>query len=219
MAVAWRSIGLTVFPMSTLIFIWLAKDVYLEEAMYLDLLGEKLVTALGHPAWLTIMGLITETGSVWWFALFTLIIAGLLWRLNYSRWDIACFLLAVGGGGLLNKSLKLFFERERPNLLLQYDGVGYSFPSGHAMGSLIFYGFLAYLVVMSPFQRWAKLGLGILLLSLILLIGFSRVYLGVHYLTDVIAGYTAGLVWLCCCLGVLQLKKAQASSGKRGIVS
>lgn len=216
----WRAVGLIVLVLSSLIFLWLAKDIHLNanDVMALDHLGFKLVSALSDPIWLTVMSVVTETGSVWWFAFFSLIIAGILWRLHYSRWHIACFLLTVAGGGVLNKLLKLFFERERPNLLSQYDGVGYSFPSGHAMGSFIFYGFLAYLVSTSPIPRWAKLSLSFVLLSIILLIGFSRVYLGVHYLTDILAGYTAGFIWLCCCLGTLQLK-FKASSANRGVVS
>ncbi|RXT13704.1 phosphatase PAP2 family protein [Ammoniphilus sp. CFH 90114] len=195
-----------ILVLSAVIFIVLARDLYLNDPIEIDILVVEVIAALHQPGMLTAMGILTETGSVWWFAFFTLFVAGTLWWLQHSLWSILCFLFAVGGGGLLNKWLKLFFERERPNILLEYEASGYSFPSGHAMGSLIFYGFIYYLVQKSEVHRRVKFLLSSLLVMLILLIGFSRLYLGVHYLTDVIAGYTAGMVWLTFCLAIFEFK-------------
>jgi membrane-associated phospholipid phosphatase len=105
--------------------------------------------------------------------------------------------VGVGGAELLDVILKLIFARPRPSLpdpLLAL--TSYSFPSGHAMGSMAFYGLLAYLAIQRlSTWRW-RVAVVIAMVFLILLIGFSRMYLGVHYLSDVLAGYAAGFAWL-----------------------
>ena len=196
--------GVLVF--SCVVLLVLARNVYLSDPLKMDILVTDFMAALHQPGILTAMVILTETGSVWWFTFFSLFVAGVLWWLQHSQWSILYFLLAIGGGGLLNWSLKLFFERERPNILLEYEASGYSFPSGHAMGALIFYGFIYYLVQKSEVPRRLKALLSLVLLMLIFIIGFSRIYLGVHYLTDVIAGYMAGLAWLTFCLAALEFK-------------
>lgn len=98
--------------------------------------------------------------------------------------------LLISGG--LNRWLKDLIDRPRPEAKHLVEATTMSFPSGHAMSSIAFFGFLIYLVwrlVSTPWVRWL---LSVLLALLILLIGFSRVYLGVHYPSDVLAGYAAG---------------------------
>ena len=95
---------------------------------------------------------------------------------------------------VLNVCLKLIFMRERPLNLMIISESGYSFPSGHAMGALGFYGFIIYLINYYDFK--GKKLLSILLSILIILIGLSRIYLGVHYASDVIAGYIISLAYL-----------------------
>src|SRR5690606_2482850 len=96
------------------------------------------------------------------------------------------------GGGLLNSFLKHSFERERPEINPGIDAIGFSFPSGHAMGAMIFYGFIGYILIRSQRRKRIKLLLSVILILFIFLIGISRVYLQAHYITDVIAGYAAG---------------------------
>lgn len=113
------------------------------------------------------------------------------------RWLLlASWVITLAGGGLLNTTLKAFFQRSRPEFVSPFVvESGWSFPSGHAMGSLITYGMLAYLLVLMMNRSLEKL---IIMgaVALVLLIGFSRLYLGVHYLSDVVAGYAAATVWL-----------------------
>lgn len=97
---------------------------------------------------------------------------------------------------LLNRILKLIVARERPNVLRLVSESGYSFPSGHAMVSMGFYGFLIYLSYKNIRNKKIKYPLIIFLSILILLIGISRIYLGVHYATDVIGGFIIGIVYL-----------------------
>ncbi len=102
---------------------------------------------------------------------------------------------ASGLGGLVVTGLKQLFSRDRP-----LDGVieaaGYSFPSGHAFASTVFYGMVVYLVFRLTDRLWAR-GLAVVLgLLVIVAVGLSRVYLNVHFLTDVVGGWLSGAAWL-----------------------
>jgi undecaprenyl-diphosphatase len=116
--------------------------------------------------------------------------------------------IAVTGAGAvgLNLLLKKLFARDRPQLWERVVDVRfYSFPSGHAMISMVIYGLLGYLLGSRfPKQRWWIYSLTVVLVAAI---GLSRLYLGVHWPTDIIAGYTAGLVWLITCILSLEVWK------------
>lgn len=92
--------------------------------------------------------------------------------------------------------LKHFFNRPRPGVPLIYKAEGLSFPSGHALFSVTFYGLLVYIIYKGIKHKGLKWSLIVFLLLLMLIIGFSRVYLRVHYATDVIAGFCVGVIWL-----------------------
>jgi undecaprenyl-diphosphatase len=113
------------------------------------------------------------------------------------RWGAAIGLVVTTvGAQLMNNVLKDMFQRTRPAPVVGLiPAQSFSFPSGHAMVSAAFYGYLAYLCwrILKGKQRWVAL---IGLLVLVVLIGLSRMYLGVHYLTDVVAGYIAGFIWV-----------------------
>lgn len=117
-----------------------------------------------------------------------------LWR----GWRFSAILLAVStlGGVLLTTVLKYTFQRARPDFIDSgYSAGSFAFPSGHATVAVGFYGALTLILAyhLRGFSRWVAVVLGVLL---ILLIGFSRLYLGVHYPSDVLAGYLAAPLWL-----------------------
>lgn len=114
---------------------------------------------------------------------------------------------------LLMFLLKLIFQRERPLTPLLNAAKGYSFPSGHALMSITFYGLMIFLVWQQEIRVWLKVTLTILLALLISVIGVSRVYLRVHYASDVLAGFCVGLMWLL--LSIWILKKIEAFSRKK----
>ena len=99
--------------------------------------------------------------------------------------------------------LKQFFSRQRPLIPLLESARGLSFPSGHAMMSFAFYGLLIYLTHKYVERKELKWAIIFLLLIFILMIGFSRIYLRVHYTSDVLAGFSVGIVWLICSIYLL----------------
>ena len=114
-------------------------------------------------------------------------------RIPARRADALRLLLVVAGGQFVIYGLKALFHRARPEAA--FASLGYSFPSGHAFTAVALYGMLAYWMTCAAPRRWVWP----VVILLVLLIGFSRVYLGMHYATDVLAGYTSGLFWLWLC--------------------
>jgi undecaprenyl-diphosphatase len=155
------------------------------------------ITSLGDPAVLVLVSL------------------GLGFGLRYHnrRFQATTLGIAAGGAIALNCLLKLLFGRARPALWDRLIHVGlHSFPSGHAMVSIVIYGFIGYILA-KQFPQWRG-RIFALTFVLILAIGFSRLYLGVHWPTDVVAGYAAGLVWLMACIERLELRQKYNSLGR-----
>ncbi len=123
------------------------------------------------------------------------------------RWySVKVPVIAVGSISL-NLVTKFFFHRDRPLIPHLVEASGLSFPSGHSMVSASFYGLLIYLSWVNIQNRWLHHGLSALLTLTILLIGASRIYLHVHYATDVMAGFAAGFLWVI--LGVYGLRRLE----------
>jgi undecaprenyl-diphosphatase len=104
---------------------------------------------------------------------------------------------------LLKFILKLYFQRERPDIPVIEKVAGYSFPSGHALIGVVFYGLVIFVIWHEVKQKWLKIFLTAFFVLLILLISFSRVYLRVHYASDVIAGMAVGFIWLILSLRII----------------
>ena len=102
----------------------------------------------------------------------------------------------LGISAILNYILKIILQRPRPTGYRLIEETGYSFPSGHSMASMAFYGFFVYLVYKNVKNKYAKWSLITVLSLLIILIGLSRVYLGVHYLSDVLGGFLVTISYL-----------------------
>ncbi len=148
------------------------------------------------PEWLDgPMRIITALGDYWVVAPLLVVTLLIFYR---KGWKISAVLLFVStvGGFLLTTVLKAVFERSRPELFESgYTASFYSFPSGHATIAVGFYGTLTVILAyrLRGFARWAVVALGV---ALVLLIGFSRLYLGVHYPTDILAGYLSAPLWV-----------------------
>ncbi len=201
---------------SLMIFVSLAEDVLHYEAFSaLDpILGNKIMTdtsQIGDQ----IFAVITFYGNALVIIGGTIMVG--LWLLKRKRRDQLIFLdTVVGGAALQNIFLKQLFARPRPDYPQAYmTAPGFSFPSGHAMISIAFYGAIAYLACSYLKQFRAKLLVSMSALVISGLIGFSRLYLGVHYISDVLAGWAAGMTWLAVCIFVDQLHLWKAENQKR----
>jgi undecaprenyl-diphosphatase len=146
-----------------------------------------------HPAWLTLfMQAMSSMGSLTAYLVLVPLVAGILALRGKRRLALAT--LTVMTGNILTPFLKDIIHRSRPDVSVAAISTlaeGFSFPSGHAFAATIFYGFLAYLAF-----RFRKRWPGILCVALVFLIGVSRIYLGVHWPSDVLAGWLLGLAWL-----------------------
>lgn len=126
----------------------------------------------------------------------TLAVAVFLFARNHARWA-AYLLVTVASGGVLNLLLKEWFSRERPDLslALRHAG-GYSFPSGHSMGAMVVFAAIGWLGV-RILPSWPKdAAMTAFVTTVIAAIGTSRLYLGVHWFSDVVGGFAAGLAWV-----------------------
>jgi membrane-associated phospholipid phosphatase len=141
----------------------------------------------------------------------TLIAVAVLWRRRATT-DAVFVLLAFVGGQVLSNGMKLGFRRERPFFAdpLATEGT-FSFPSGHALVSLAVYGALALLLARRISSHRRRTLLFALTALWVALIGFSRLYLGVHFLSDVLAGFAAGAAWLALLYVALELRSRYTS--------
>lgn len=160
----------------------------------------ELVVAYRNPMLTNVLQFITHIGDLNGYLVVTAFCTALFyWK--FKSWRFVVELIIVQAiAGLSNVALKRVINRARPDAEHLVSVETLSYPSGHAMSAIAFYGFLIYLVYIFKLNNWLKAGLIILFTFLILAIGFSRVYLGVHYPSDVVGGYIAGFIWVIFCI-------------------
>jgi undecaprenyl-diphosphatase len=147
------------------------------------------------PAITSFMLVITEFGSTVYLTILGTVACIVFALLGWRR-ELVVFLIAMTGQIILHHAAKAIVQRPRPVPFFDSPPAqSYSFPSGHALASLCFYGVLAWAVASHVNNRTGKTAIWLSITILILLIGFSRVYIGTHYPTDIIAGFLAALVW------------------------
>ena len=182
-----------VFFILLIVFSYLLVEVFEKEAMTTDRLAyDFFVKNLRSPVLTTIMKVITEMGGTIFLTL--LGIGSILFiKDKYIKWLIP---LNLALSAIVNTGLKFLIQRPRPEGYRLIEQSGFSFPSGHSMSSMAFYGFIIYLIYKRVEDKKKRRILTILFSTLIILIGISRIYLGVHYASDVIAGFSVGLAYL-----------------------
>lgn len=142
-----------------------------------------------------------------------LIVVAYLWKSEHPTL-LTAWVLSYVGGTVLDFAMKEIIRRPRPEFAALFlHGNSWSFPSGHSMGSLIGYSMLAYTIIrVRPVaSRGARVAIWAGAAVLIALIGYSRLYLAVHFLSDVVAGYALGVLWLGVCFTGLQLVSRRAA--------
>lgn len=179
--------------LSFLFFVKMAKDVLAQERIFIDTFISHIIYSFRTPALTEVMHFFSFIGGE--FVVFASIFVTIVLIVKGYWRDAAGFSFAIFMGYVLNTVIKFFLKVPRPTIDPLYIETFYSFPSGHSMNAFIFYASLSYLVF--HFTRKKRLTMSVASISTLLIfcVGFSRVYLGVHYPTDVIAGYIAGFWW------------------------
>lgn len=151
--------------------------------------------------------IVTDIGDTFGY-LAALLICAILFNLFFKNWKYVLQLLSVLTLALSsNLILKQLINRQRPTLEHLVTVKTLSYPSGHAMTAMAFYGFLIYLIVTFKISKVLKFGLITVFSILILSIGISRIYLGVHFPSDIVGGFVAGFIWVVFCILILNLFK------------
>jgi membrane-associated phospholipid phosphatase len=161
------------------------------------------------PGSVRVLLAVTRLGTFPAFVVLSIVVVACMWWAGRPRLGLA-WLLALIGGGLWVDGLKHVFDRPRPPYNAEFTTeYSYSFPSGHSASSAVAYGMLAYCLALHWRTRRQRIALCVGFGMLVLLIGFSRLYLGVHYLSDVLAGYALALAWVSLCVAVIELLRVR----------
>lgn len=186
---AWKPI---IFSLSILIFVIIVKLLLNDQISTFDNLVYKYVTYFKNDFLTGFFKIMSFLASTTFLLFVTVFIMVFIRKKNFGFYVGLNILLCF----LLNQCTKLIFTRTRPELINLIDENGYSFPSGHSMVSLAFYGFFIYVIFHKRYSKLKKVLLSIPFALLTLLIGISRIYLGVHYASDVLAGFALSMAYL-----------------------
>lgn len=189
--------------LALVVFIYLIRMVFIRESSEFDDRVFNLIKPYINDGFTSFMLFITFLGKHdLLIPLNFVLIAFFIYR--KERWFATRIAALSLSSLLLMFLLKFFFQRNRPQQPVIDDVSGYSFPSGHALISIVFYGLFIHMVWHEVKTRWLRTLLITILGILILLIAFSRIYLRVHYASDVIAGIAVGFIWLVLSLRIIQ---------------
>jgi membrane-associated phospholipid phosphatase len=197
---------------AVIVFVALAEDVLAGgEMARFDVAFARALHDERSPAWEPVFSTVSWFGSGQVLAMATVVVA-LVLVVNHRMVLAIGWLAAQGGGGLLNQALKETFERTRPEfadpILLSSS---WSFPSGHAMGTFILCGLGCYLLLRER-RSWTPSAVGVsLAVSWCVVMAFSRLYLGVHFASDVIAGLLAGTAWVAVCASAFEVIRRRSA--------
>lgn len=188
-------------------------------AVNIDLSFANLLHTFRNPLLVKIFLWVTLLGNWRIVAATMLVVLALFWLWNKKNY-IPAFLVSVGGGFITGAVFKYLWHRPRPLEVAVYIEKSWAFPSGHAVLAISLYGFLVYFF-WKHFKKWKnKVNVLFLGFLVVISIGFSRLYLGVHYLSDIWAGYMVGIFWLVISIGLVESKNTilfstEASKPKR----
>jgi membrane-associated phospholipid phosphatase len=204
-------LGLAAAIASLVFFGWLADEVLEGETRHFDDVTRAAVHTLASPALTTAMRGISFLGSTLFLTAATILVVAWFALRKWGR-EAKLFAITMIGASLLNTTLKLAFKRPRPVPFFDLTPPEtYSFPSGHSLASCCFFAGLAAILSGRVKSRRTRTIIWIAAAVMFLLIGLSRIYLGVHYTTDVIAGFAAALIWIL----VIRFVEVTASTASR----
>ena len=206
-------VGLVLAILAGILFAWLGEEVAEGETQALDESLRTLINQRATPGLTSLMVFATVWGAPRRLAILAVLaVVAFLAR----RWTRGAVLVVVTllGASLLDGGLKLLWGRQRPAAFFEHypSPESFSFPSGHALFATAFFGGLAALLYRRLPRTWLRVAVATAAVLVTLLIGFSRIYLGVHYPSDVLGGFAAGIVWV----GAVALGDRIAAHRRRG---
>lgn len=193
-------IAFLVFALGMNLFVELTEEVQGDTITAFDDSVTSYVTSFRTPALNHFFQFVTDLGDVYAYIVATTLAAIFFFFKLRNKKFILQLLGVLILSALANLALKEAFNRARPTIDHLVVVETLSYPSGHAMSAMAFYGFLTYLVFQIKMSRLLRTFLTLVFISLIFLIGLSRIYLGVHFPSDVIGGFAAGLIWIAFCI-------------------
>jgi len=191
------AVGLAFAAAAMFLFVWLGEEVLEGETRAFDAWARQAIHGHAVPGLTTLMVAASRWGAPGVLAI-SGVVAALLFLIRGWRRAAVLVLLTIAGAGLLDGLLKQLYGRARPSPLFDFYPLphSYSFPSGHALFATCFFGGVAVLASHRLRHRAAEVAVWVAAVLAIVLIGVSRIYLGVHYPTDVLGGLAAGTVWV-----------------------
>ena len=185
-------LGLLVVYVAAVVGLVALVEAVTEGELFFDQLAMNWVKNWHSPGVTLFLTVVTEMGGVIGVGIGTAVAVAGYWLTRHNKAALL-LLFSVAGAVVINLTLKGIFQRERPNFWEHFvQESGYSFPSGHAMASAALAIALIFLLWRTK-ARWWVVGVG---LSYMLLVGISRMYLGVHYPTDIVAGWCVSFIWV-----------------------
>ncbi len=208
-------LGFALIVAAGLIFAGIAGEIGVGEAVgRLDVIFSDALRGSTSPAVLRAFDAVTRFGDPLTLTVLCAVVAVVL-VVRRERWLALAWVIAIAGNGILNRTLKAEFERVRP---LHPEGHvladGWSFPSGHSSGALVAYGMLAYVLIRLAPDAW-RMPAVLLAAAIAFATGCSRVFLQVHYATDVMAGFASGAAWLAICIGTVEATRLYRGRRRR----
>lgn len=184
------------FILSLACFSYLVKEIFIDKEQAFDFKVFEWLATHVNPVNTSIMQAITFLGTHTFLIPANLLLTAYFLFIRKHKWySIKVAAIALSSTAVMFL-LKHIFSRQRPLTPLLKPALGYSFPSGHSFMSFAFYGLLIYLAYKYIENKILRVFTMIMMILLILLIGFSRIYLRVHYASDVLAGFSVGIIWL-----------------------
>lgn len=182
------------------LFIDLTNTIHSDALAEYDSRISEFIISYRSPPLTKFMQFITDIGDFYGYLIMATLSTVLFYFL-FKNWRYVFeILFVIIVAGLSNVALKQVINRARPDAEHLVSVASLSYPSGHAMSAISFYGFLIYIIYNLKLNRWFKTGLIAIFSLLILAIGISRIYLGVHYPSDVAGGFIAGFIWVVFCV-------------------